>query len=124
VRSKLLHELLEADNEDLDDLPAGCLADKKHENISVDGHNEAQLVKIFEQKVIEASDDCLDGLQVERALFVINTTGGCIQSQVDVLKQGEELLAENLAPHLESEEVDTLLEHLEEDIQSLQLTLI
>ena len=47
-----------------------------------------------------------------------------MNGQIDVLEHGEEHLAEDLLPELEVEEVDSLLQYLEEDVQGLDLIFI
>ena len=47
------------------------LGDEQDEDVGVRGHDEAKLVQVANEEVIEALHDRLDGLEVESALFVI-----------------------------------------------------
>ena len=62
VASDFGDELLEANNHDLDDLTTLCLADKQHEDVGVDRHNEAQGLQVPAQEIIETLDNLLDCL--------------------------------------------------------------
>ena len=119
-----MHELLEADNQHLDDATARRLADEEHKHVDVDRQDEAELLKVCQEEVIEALDDGRDRRNVELPLFVIVLAARCLDGKVDVLHHREEDLAENFAPDLQSEDVDSLLKHLEEDVKGIHLVLV
>ena len=55
----------------MNDAPAVRLRDEEDEDVGIRGHDEAELVQVANEEVIEALHDGLDGLEVESALFVI-----------------------------------------------------